>query len=244
MPERTDKRSDVLLLTCEHGGNHVPAAYRPLFAGADRLLGTHRGFDLGAREAARHLQRRFGAPLICATVTRLLVDLNRSMGHPALFSEFSRGLSCTERVRLLERYYLPYRSLVTAWIGTRIAGGQRVVHVAVHSFTPVLQGVVRTADVGLLYDPAREREARFCREWQRRILAGAGSWRVRRNYPYRGAADGLITTLRRRFAATRYLGLEIELNQGVLRNARTRAALLHDLAAAAPWGGQARRPSG
>lgn len=226
---------EVLLLSCEHGGNRVPAQYRHLFSGATRTLQTHRGFDIGALEAARYLRRRFRAPLISATVTRLLVDLNRSIGHPTLFSEFTRALSPAERRHLLERHYLPYRSQVADWIGTQLTSGQRVVHIAVHSFTPVLHGKRRRADIGLLYDPACPHEAGFCREWQRRLAVTADRWQVRRNYPYRGTADGLIPVLRRQFGATRYLGIEIEINQAQLQDASARATLLHDLAAALPW---------
>jgi hypothetical protein len=36
---------------------------------------------------------------------------------------------------------------------------------------------------------------------------------VRRNYPYLGTSDSLVTTLRRRFPPASYLGIEIEVNQ-------------------------------
>jgi hypothetical protein len=36
---------------------------------------------------------------------------------------------------------------------------------------------------------------------------------VRRNYPYRGSADGLTTHLRRLHPDGRYAGVEIEVNQ-------------------------------
>jgi hypothetical protein len=39
---------------------------------------------------------------------------------------------------------------------------------------------------------------------------------VRRNYPYRGNADGLTTALRRVHGADRYVGIEVELNQRLL----------------------------
>jgi hypothetical protein len=42
--------------------------------------------------------------------------------------------------------------------------------------------------------------------------------RVRRNYPYRGVADGFTTALRRRFPADLYLGIELEVNQRLLRS--------------------------
>jgi predicted N-formylglutamate amidohydrolase len=222
-------RGHALLLTCEHGGNAVPRAYRNLFRGRDRLLATHRGYDIGAREAARYLARHLDAPLVCATTTRLLVDLNRSAGNPSLFSEFTRQLPLVERQKILAHHYHPYRDLVAGWIAGRLQQGRNVLHLSVHSFTPVLAGARRRADIGFLYDPARLREGAICHDWQASLSARDAPWRVRRNYPYKGTADGLIPALRRRFPAARYLGIEIEINQARLMSAPDRSALLRDL---------------
>jgi hypothetical protein len=51
-----------------------------------------------------------------------------------------------------------------------------------------------------------------------RLRAEWPTLRIRRNYPYRGWTDGLTTALRGRFPATRYAGIEIEVNQALLRN--------------------------
>ena len=227
-------RRTSLLLTCEHGGNTVPAAYRALFRGHRRLVASHRGLDIGARFAARYLQRRLQIPLICATVTRLLVDLNRSVGHPGLFSELTRGLTRAERLEVLERHYHPYRNRVASWIAARVAAGDRVLHVSVHSFTPVLGGRRGECDVGLLYDPGSRDETRLCAEWQSALRGCASRWRVRRNYPYRGTTDGHVVALRRRFGPARYSGIELEINQARLARADSRARLLADLAATFP----------
>lgn len=224
----------ALLLTCEHGGNVVPRRYRSLFRGKDRLLATHRGYDIGARAAARYLQRALGAPLVCATVTRLLVDLNRSAGNPALFPEFTRKLPPAERQQILESYYNPYRKLVTDWISTQIARGDSVLHVSVHSFTPMLNGKRRRVDIGFLYDPSRKREQKLCVEWQARLQACGRGWQVRRNYPYRGVSDGFIPALRRRFPASRYAGVEVEINQGRLVDQKAGAMLLRNLVVTMP----------
>jgi len=203
----------TLVLSCEHGGNRVPQRWRPLFSGGEEILATHRGYDIGIAPYARRLAAELNAPLHLAEVTRLLVELNRSPAHPALFSEFSRGLAPARRRELLESCYLPYREAVTTEIEGRLATGHRVCHIALHSFTPVLHGELRNADVGLLYDPRRPLEMQFCKAWQQQLARGGKGWRVRRNYPYRGAADSLVTWLRRRLPADRYLGLELELNQ-------------------------------
>lgn len=204
--------ADHLLITCEHGGNRIPARYRPLFAGCEALLQSHRGFDPGARILARELSRALAAPLFVSTTSRLLIDLNRSIGHPALYSEATRDEPATVRRDILKRYYLPYRNRVEAHIAAALAGGSRVVHLSSHSFTPELDGDIRTADIGLLYDPARSGEAELCRRWQARLKAAAPEWNVRRNYPYRGRSDGFTAYLRRRFAADAYLGIELEIN--------------------------------
>jgi predicted N-formylglutamate amidohydrolase len=211
----------ALLLTCEHGGNRVPREYAYLFAGAKarRALAGHPGCDLGALPLARALARDLDAGLVYWTTTRLLVEPNRSPGHPGLFSEFSRRLDPAARKAVLERYYAPHRERVLAAVESRCANVGLVCHVGVHSFTPVLGGRRRTADIGLLYDPARRYEAAVCAVWQRALLRCDPTLHVRRNYPYRGDADGLTTALRRRFPADRYIGIELETNQVLLAGA-------------------------
>jgi predicted N-formylglutamate amidohydrolase len=83
----------------------------------------------------------------------------------------------------------------------------------VHSFTPVLDGTARKADIALLYDPARPRERALAAHWLRALRVAEPARVVRRNDPYRGSADGLTTALRGEYPAARYLGIEIEVNQ-------------------------------
>ncbi|MEZ4484632.1 MAG: N-formylglutamate amidohydrolase [Syntrophotaleaceae bacterium] len=202
-----------LLFSCEHGGNQVPPPWTRLFQGQESLLETHRGYDIGVALLARRLAGEMAAPLHLALVSRLLVELNRSLGHPALFSEFSRTLDPNERQALLQEFYHPYRDAVIRDIEQALKCRCRVCHISVHSFAPQLHGQVRNADIGLLYDPQRRREKGFCLNWQKNIQQKGEGWRVRRNYPYRGSADGFVTSLRRRFAEEHYLGIELELNQ-------------------------------
>jgi predicted N-formylglutamate amidohydrolase len=202
-----------LLVTCEHGGNRVPSRWRSLFTGGAALLASHRGLDIGSLAMAGRIAAAFGAPLIASRTTRLLVDLNRSIGHPRLFSAVTRPLPRAERDRILARHYEPYRREVESSIARHVTAGRRVLHVSSHSFTPELDGEVRNADVGLLYDPSRRTERRFCDEWHAALAAADPALRVRRNYPYPGKADGLTTHLRRLFPGNRYLGIELEVNQ-------------------------------
>jgi len=206
-------RLGALVLTCEHGGNQVPKPYRHLFASRTRLLRSHRAYDAGALDLARFLARHTGAPLLACTTTRLLVDSNRSPRNPRAFSEISRVLDRGTRRDLMDDVHAPHWSRVERALRTHMRQQRAVLHVAVHSFTPVLRGVRRPCDVGLLYDPARPLERLFCTDWRLHLRALSPHLRVRRNYPYRGSDDGLTTAMRRRFDADRYLGIEIEINQ-------------------------------
>jgi predicted N-formylglutamate amidohydrolase len=196
-----------------------------LFRDHRALLATHRGFDPGALVMARQLAAALAAPLVTSTISRLVVDLNRSIGHPRLHSQATRNTSPATRASIIAQHYLPYRAEVERLVAQAIARGRRVVHVASHSFTPVLDGEVRNADIGLLYDPARRGEADLCGRWKTALAACDPTLRVRRNYPYAGKDDGLTAYLRRKFPPSAYVGVELEVNQRIV------------LAAGRPWAG-------
>jgi predicted N-formylglutamate amidohydrolase len=217
-------RKVAIVVTCEHGGNRVPIEYQDLFRRAGPALASHRGWDAGTVALARDLAREVAwampnvpmtVPRI-ATVTRLLADLNRSPHNPRVFSEWTRTLSRPERLQLLERYHTPHRMAVDADVAALAERGRQVLHLALHSFAPFMNGHVRQADLALLYDPARKSERALTGTWARTLQERLPELRVRRNQPYRGASDGLTTWLRRRHRDARYMGIEVEVNQTLL----------------------------
>jgi len=208
----TRKVAERWLFSCEHGGQEVPDEYRHLFRAARQTLESHRSWDPGALDVFRVISPALADAAFAATNTRLLVDLNRSLHHPRVFSEFTRPLPRTARDEIADRWWRPWRDDVAGTVAGWLRGGKLIRHISLHSFTPALHGRVRNADIGLLYDPARARERVFCRQWQ--ALLQARGWRVRRNYPYRGVADGHVTALRRRFGPG-YAGIELEMNQAL-----------------------------
>jgi predicted N-formylglutamate amidohydrolase len=207
---------DTFTITCEHGGNRIPEPYRHLFRGQRALLDSHRGHDPGSLVMAKALASAFAAPLVASTVSRLLIDLNRSIGHPQLFSAMTRAAPAQTRAQIIEQHYRPYHIEVERLVGQAVARGHRVIHISSHSFTAELDGRVRGADVGLLYHPGRRGEAEVCARWKETLAALAPELRVRRNYPYAGRGDGLTSHLRVCFAQCDYVGIELEVNQGIV----------------------------
>jgi predicted N-formylglutamate amidohydrolase len=193
-----------VIVTCEHNTHRLPGGFG--ISIPDDVLLSHQGWDIGAEEAARELANALDAPLFLGDVSRLIVDLNRSIGHPKLFSEF---IPNTTKESILERYYLPYRHGVMHLMDQYVLKGCQIVHLSIHSFTPIFNGVIRPVDIGFLYDPKRELEKTFCQKWRK----GLPNYVCRSNYPYKGVQDGFVTKLRERYPPNAYLGIELEINQ-------------------------------
>jgi predicted N-formylglutamate amidohydrolase len=244
---------DNIVITCEHGGNKVPPQYTHLFKGKKRILDSHRGWDRGTLTLARRLAKSLNAPLIASTTTRLLIDLNRSLHHPNVFSDFTRHLPKQSRQKIIDNHYHPHRDSVIQTIEHSCSNQPlpscsdqplpscsgrppsrpssnaneahqnpnpqqtpATLHLGIHSFTPILDGHRRNADLAILYDPRRKSESNFAKAWRTTILETFPNMRIRMNYPYRGAADGLTTSLRIQFPPIRYLGIELEINQQMI----------------------------
>ncbi len=201
-----------LLLSCEHGGNELPREYRSLFAsnGAQLALRSHRGFDPGALHLAQRLSQALATELHSSSISRLLIDLNRSIGTPDLFSKYTKMLSAAAKDELINEIYLPFRKSVSTSITKLLHRNDRVAHFSVHTFTPRYCGVSRKFDIGVLFDPSRSVEARLAGSIQR-TLASRGL-DVRSNEPYFGTDDGHTTELRTRFSQSQYVGIEIEVS--------------------------------
>ena len=211
-----------VLITCEHANNLVPTKYSHHFAPHQALLQTHRGYDIGAFSIAKKLSTALRCPFFFNDKTRLLVDVNRSLSSRTLFF---LPLDKTEQDMLLCTYYFPYRKKVCSWIEKH----HNVLHLSIHSFTPVLNGNERHCDIGLLYDPKKDREKNFCQTLAKELKK---DYHVRNNYPYKGISDGFTTYLRKKYPKN-YSGIEIEINQklaGKQMTTLTRAILrtIHD----------------
>lgn len=205
-----------LLLTCEHGGNEIPEAFRKYFTGAQKILNSHRGFDPGAFDLFQSL-RNISDFNISNKISRLLIELNRSIHHPKLFSEFTKDLTSKEKEFLINTIYLSFRNKVEDWIRSQIESGYEVIHLSIHTFTGELNGEVRKVGFACLYDPARTNEKKFSKKIVSEMKLNLPDLKYRMNYPYKGISDGFTTYLRSKFPEN-YSGIEIEVNQNFVND--------------------------
>jgi predicted N-formylglutamate amidohydrolase len=223
--------ASAILLVCEHAANHLPARFGDLgLAPVD--LESHIAWDPGALGVARALSRQLDAPLIAATVSRLVLDLNRDPAAPdsvAALSERTvvpgnRDLEPAERRRRIEDVYHAFHEVADALIDSRMAAGRIRAIVSIHSFTPIYRDVPRPWHVGLIF----ARDGRLARhvenglERDRDLVIGM-------NEPY-SPADRVFHTLERHAERRGLAPLMIEIRNDLIRTAEQQMSWSNRLA--------------
>lgn len=202
------------IISCEHSSNHIPYEFRDCFADAASDLVSHKGLDMGAGDLACFLAEKLKTPSVIAENSRLLIDLNRSVNNPALFSKYTAKLDQETKDNIYKKYYLPYRIHLENLIKKELKKNTELFHISVHSFTPVMNQKERKMDVGLLYDPSRLNESNFCKKWKENLQALNPDFKIYMNQPYRGTSDGITVYFRKKYKV--YSGIELEVNQKLL----------------------------
>jgi len=149
----------ALQLICDHASATVPESLQKLGLDDD-FFARHIAYDIGAEAVTRKLSKALDAPAVLAGFSRLVVDLNRPLGHPESMPEISdhtpvpgnRGL--TEAARLLRTNALfnPYHEAINQSISHIWSRGTAPALFSIHSFTPNMNGEVRPWDVGILWN--------------------------------------------------------------------------------------------
>lgn len=200
--------NDNFIISCEHGGNKIPDFAKHEIFIPEKILNSHKAYDKGACSIAIKLGELLGKKPIINTYSRLVIDFNRSLHHKNIFSKYSKNIKSEIRDQLVKEYS-NYRQVLEKKIKVE------TIHLSVHSFTPIMNGIKRNCDFAVLYDPINVKERQIAIQIKRE-LTKVGI-RCRLNYPYQGKADGLTTFFRKKIGKG-YYGLELEFNQSIVTN--------------------------
>jgi predicted N-formylglutamate amidohydrolase len=147
------------LLTADHAGRLIPRSMGTL--GLDeRELTRHIAWDIGIAGVTTSLAGKLGAVAVLQNYSRLVIDCNRQPAVTSAFPEISEAtaipenmnLSLADKVLRREALFDPYHREIAAHVAAR--RDQRLIYVAMHSFTPIYLGVKRAMDVAVLYNRA------------------------------------------------------------------------------------------
>jgi predicted N-formylglutamate amidohydrolase len=205
------------VLVADHAGKAIPRGLGDLGLGTvDRA--RHIAWDIGIAGVADALAARLGAPLVRQRYSRLVIDCNRDPARADAIPEVSdgtpvrgnAGLSAAARAARVAAVHAPYHAAIADALGGQ--PGPAVV-VALHSFTPVMNGFARPWHAGVLHDRGDTRLSHA-------VLAALRSRLdvpVGDNEPY--AMDGIDFTVPHHCYAAGRLYAEIEIRQDLIADA-------------------------
>ena len=150
-----------VVLACDHASNALPAALDQLGLGPVELA-QHIAWDIGAAQVTRLLAARLNATAVLAGYSRLVIDCNRSPGDPASIVGISDNIvipgnqavdDAAAELRLNEAFW-PYHHAITQALAHRWRHdrGHAPALIAIHSFTPAMNGFQRPWHLGVLWN--------------------------------------------------------------------------------------------
>jgi predicted N-formylglutamate amidohydrolase len=211
--DRIKARTDVpLFIFGDHASNHIPQSFDNLGLRGDDLT-RHIAWDIGTAPIIRQISSHYGCGAQLASVSRLVIDLNREPDAPGLIPVVSDGtvvagnenLSAPQRQARIDDYYAPYHAQLSDMMH-RLRGN--VLVISLHSFTPKpAMGEARDTDIGLLV----KHDTASADAFVQAMAEQAPDLRVDVNLPY--SAYDLNYTVDAHVAPNGHRHLAIELRQ-------------------------------
>lgn len=178
-----------ILLVCDHASCRFPDSLGDL--GLDPFARRcHLAVDIGAGALTERLATSLGVSAVLAQYSRLVIDCNRQPMDPGAFLEYgdgiivpgNRDLSEREKQCRADTLYWPYHNAIDEHVQRLRMAGAPPSFIAVHSFTPVLNGHARPWQVGVLWDADKRLRDIFLEGFS------AAGFMVGDNQPYSGKA--------------------------------------------------------
>ncbi|MGA0606672.1 N-formylglutamate amidohydrolase [Phenylobacterium sp. VNQ135] len=143
------------VLLGDHAGREIPPPLKGLGVSAAEM-DRHIAWDIGVAGLGARLSERLDAVFVAQRYSRLVIDCNRDPARPDACPEISDGtpipgnvgLTPADRLARVEAVFRPYHDAIAAQLDAR---GGRPVIVALHSFTPTMNGFARPWRYGVLH---------------------------------------------------------------------------------------------
>ena len=225
-----DGRSPWLLIA-DHAGQAVPAALGRLGL-PQAELDRHIGWDIGIAGVTARLADRLDACAILQTYSRLVIDCNRPLEAPGSIATVSdgtaipgnAGLDDAQRAQRVDAIFAPYHARIADELDRRAAQARPAILVAMHSFTPEMNGSARPWHAGVLY----QRDARLAHALLA-LLRAEGDLEVGDNEPY-SVSDATDYAIPVHGERRGLVHVELEIRQDLIADADGQAAWADRLA--------------
>ncbi|MBF0857869.1 N-formylglutamate amidohydrolase [Gluconobacter sp. LMG 31484] len=152
-----EKTPSPFVFVSDHAGRAVPDALGDMGVQSEDWE-RHIAWDIGIVGVGRILHERLGSALIEQVYSRLVIDCNRAPGHPTSMPLMSDGTpvpanqaaQATCRARREQEILHPYHDTIAEVLVER--GPRPTALIALHSFTPQMNGQDRPWQIGILHN--------------------------------------------------------------------------------------------
>ncbi len=226
-----------ILLVCDHASRRFPKSLGDM--GLDPFARRcHLAVDIGAGALTESLAASLGVTAVLAQYSRLVMDCNRELLDPGAFLEFgdgvvvpgNRNLHQSDKDLRAEVLYWPYHKAIDQQVQRLRNIGPGPAFIAIHSFTPVMNGESRPWQMGVLWDTDTRLKEIFLEGFS------AAGYHVGDNEPYSGKAPQDFT-IDHHAEAIGLPHVGIEIRQDLIDDAAgvaEVAALMHQIIASIP----------
>ena len=223
------------LLLGDHAGRVIPPVLENLGL-SEPDLSRHIAWDIGVFALGQHLSRMLDATFISQRFSRLVIDCNRHPDRADAIPEVSdqsaipgnRGLSAEDRATRIAQVLTPYHDRIAMELEARATRCTPTTVVALHSFTPVMQGFVRPWRFGVLHLGGSP----FSESMLARLRAEIDPLQVGDNEPYK--MDGVDFTIPHHAIGRGLDYVELEVRQDLLADEAGQIAIAEQLARLLP----------
>ena len=177
----------AVLLVCDHASCRFPKSLGDM--GLDPVARRcHLAVDIGAGALTEKLAASLGVTAVVAQYSRLVMDCNRDLMDPGAFLQYgdgvkvpgNHGLSQADKDLRARTLYWPYHDAVGQQVQRIAKTGASPAFIAVHSFTPVMDGAERPWQMAVLWDTDKRLRDIFLQDFR------AAGFIVGDNEPYSG----------------------------------------------------------
>ena len=178
----SDISADILLV-CEHAGQAVPIKLNGLGVSLE-IFNQHIGYDIGAAKLTRKIAAQLNVPAILQNYSRLVIDCNRPTNQSDSIPEMSDhtlisgnlNISDEDRQSRIDEIFTPFHDKISQLLDQN----HYKLIIAIHSFTPQMNGNKRPWDVGFLF----RQDQKTSRSFMQYLSANHPDLNIGENQPY------------------------------------------------------------
>jgi predicted N-formylglutamate amidohydrolase len=218
------------VIVCDHAGRETPRALGSLGLPAE-AFDRHIAWDIGAGGVALKLGEALDSPVVRQRYSRLVIDCNRAPGRADAIVRVSDGTEIPGNAHIdaaaaaarADEVHAHYHARIREILEARAAAMLETALIAIHSFTPRMNGLARPWEFGVLHLGGSALSDAMLAE-----LVAEGGPPVGDNEPY--AMDGVDYTVPVHAIARGLDYLELEIRQDLIAEPAGQAAVAARLA--------------